>query len=289
MILLRHADAVPNFTGPDRNIVDIAITHTVDSPYLIDEVLAFTAFHMAHVYPGSATCLRRIATELQTRALASFARLTETLPKDDKATAVPRFLFAAILGRHALANTLVHRPSDFHAFIDSLVECFNLNRGVRAVTPPARDFLYDSELQPFLDVVLQAERKIATPGSECDPLIRLLDSSDLSETSVEACRQTVHSLQLSFDIHRHLDENDQPEATSVFSVGIQPGFVDLLRKLQPEALVVLAYYGILVHRCRTYWAFGGAGESMVRSIARHLGGYWREALAWPLRVLETER
>ncbi|KAJ3961860.1 hypothetical protein N0V92_001423 [Colletotrichum tropicale] len=288
MILMHHAHTVPNFTGPNRSIVDIAIRHAVDSPYLLDEILAFTAFHMVHLYPGSAICLQHLATELQTRALASFTLLTEKVPKDDKATAVPRFLFSAILGRHVLADTLAHYRSDFHTFIDRLVECFDLNRGITSVTPPAKNYLYNSEIQPFLNVVLEAHKKIVSPGTECDPLTRLLDDSDLSETSMKACRHTIELLQWSFDLCRGLDEEEYPSAASSFSVKIEGSFVDMLRKHRPEALVILAYYGVLLHRCRSFWAFGDAGASMIRAIAGHLGSYWQGVLEWPLRIIETE-
>ncbi|KAF9879705.1 Upc2 protein [Colletotrichum karsti] len=288
MVLLQHADKVPNFTGPNRSVVDIAVRRAVDSPYLLDEVLAFTAFHMAYLYPGSAIQLRHLATELQTRALASFTRLTETVPNDDKATAVPRFLFSGILGRHVLADTLTHYRSDFHSFIDRFVECFNLNRGIRAVTPPARHFLNNSEMKPFLDVVLKAHARITSPGNECDPLNQLMDRSDLSETSTQACREAIGVLQWSFDLLHGLDEDEFPQSASAFSVKIEASFVDVLRKYRPEALIILAYYGVLLHRCRSFWAFGDAGAFLIRSISSYLGSYWQEALVWPLHVLETD-
>ncbi|KAF2760920.1 hypothetical protein EJ05DRAFT_246382 [Pseudovirgaria hyperparasitica] len=289
MILLYHAHIVPNICGPNRIVIDIAIRRAVDSPYLLDEVLAFIAFHMTYLYPGSAIHLRHLATELQTRAVASFTSLTESVPKDDRATAVPRFLFSAILGRHALADTLANYRSDFQTFIDRLVECFSLNRGVTSVTPPARLYLHDSEIKPLLTVVLDAYAKVLTPGNECDPLRRLLDDSDLSETSTTACRQAIEILQCSFDICHHLDVEDYPQSASVFSVKVEGGFVDMLRKHRPEALVILAYFGVLLHRCHGFWAFGDAGAVMIRAIAGHLGSYWQAPLAWPLHVIEMER
>lgn len=287
MILLYHANGVPNFTGPNRSAVEIAVRRAVDSPYLIDEVLAFTAFHIAYLYPGSAVPLRHLATELQTRALASFTRLTELVPNDHKPTAVPRFLFSGILGRHVLADTLAHYRADFHQFIDRFVACLDLNRGIRAVTPPAQYYLSDSELQPFLAVILNAQKNME-PGNECDPLKALMDNSDLSEASTSACRQAIEILQWAFDICKRLDEEDYPQAAAAFAVRVEIGFADMLRKYRPEALVVLAYYGVVLHRCRSFWAFGDAGASMIRAIAAHLGSYWQKALEWPLRVLETE-
>lgn len=288
LILLHHADRVPNFNMPNRSAVDVAVRYIIGSPYLVDEVLAFTAFHMAHLYPGSAAYLRHLATELQNRALASFTRLTEMVPNDDKATAVPRFLFSAILGRHALAEALTHCHSDFHFFIDRFVECIKLNQGIRAVTPLAREYLKTTEIQPFLSVVLEAEANIASPGTECNPLGHLMDNSDLNDTSIKACRQAIELLQWSFDLCQGLDEDDYPQAASSFTVRVEAGFLDVLRKHQPEALVILAYFGVLLYRCRSFWAFGNAGASMIRAITSRLGSYWQESLAWPLHVLDTE-
>ena len=288
MILLHHAHLVPNFTGPNRSAVDVAVRRAIDSPYLLDEVLSFTAFHLAYLYPGSAENLRRLATELQTRALASFTRLTETTPPDDKATAVPRFMFSGILGRHVLADTVSYHCSDFHTFIDRFIACLSLNRGIRAVIPPAREYLNNTEIQPFLNVILEAQKKITSPGNECAPLTRLINESDLGEASLSACHQAVEVLQWSFDLFQGLDEEEYPQSASAFSVRIGTGFADMLRKQRPEALVILAYYGVILYRCRSFWAFRGAGASIINLISKHLGSYWQDALAWPLHVIQTE-
>ncbi|KXH37382.1 hypothetical protein CSIM01_06150 [Colletotrichum simmondsii] len=288
MILLHHAASVPHFTGPARSALDIAVRRAVDSPYLLDEILAFTAFHMVQLYPGSSAHLHDLATELQNRALSSFTRLTETVARDDKVTAVPRFLFSAILGRHVLADTLAHYRSDFKSFIDRLVECFNLNRGVNSVTPPARDYLQDTELAPVLNVILDAEKRMSTRGDECGSLKRLLDDSDLSDSSARACHEVIGLLQWCFDICRVLNEGDYAQAASTFSVKVPVGFVEMLRKHRPEALIILAHYGVLLHRCRSFWPFADAGAFIIHAVAKHLGNYWQGALSWPLLVLETE-
>jgi hypothetical protein len=290
MILLHHAPAVPNFRGPDddRNIVDIAIRYTTTAPYLLDEILAFTAFHLTSIYPGSSAELGRLATELQTRALNTFKLLTHALQHDDRETAVPRFLFSSVLGRHALAGTLQYRATGFRSFIDNFVECLNLNRGILAVTPQAWDHLYNSELQPFLCVTREAEDKIITAGHECDSINRLIEESDLNETSIQTYHHTSAALQWCFDVCRRLSEDDFPQAAVSFLVHIQAEYVDLLRKQRPEALIILAYYGVVLYRCRGFWAFRDAGSYLIRSIAEQLGTYWQEALAWPLHVLGTE-
>lgn len=289
MVLMHHTTSVPDLTKTGRNVVEIAIRHAINAPYLLDEVLAFTAFYISDLYPGSAKELLQLATELQNRALASFTQLTENGLSEDKAIAVPRFLFSAILGRHVLADTVIHCQSDFHIFIDRFFECINLNRGVRAVMSPDWNHLNDPEVQPFINIVRQAGKKIVKPGKECDPLYHVIHSSDLNEASIKAYREAVDVLQWCFDLCQGLEEEDYLQSASVFSVRIGSGYADTLRKQRPEALLILAYYGVLLHRCRNFWAFHNAGASMVRAIADHLGSYWQNALQWPLSILEADQ
>lgn len=254
----------------------------------MDEVLAFTAFHMSSQYPGSAQVLSRISTELQTRALASFTRLTSATAVDDELTFVPRFLFSAMLGRHVLAEAFTHCNTDFSFFIDRLVEGLKLNQGIRAFTPHRKELEENPETQFFVKATLAAERSIVTPGHECDALKRTMDDSDLNDISLAACRQTIDALQRSFDLCGKLDEEHYPKSVGAFAYRIEAGFIELLRKHRPEALVILAYLGVLLHRCRNFWSFAETGADIVRAVAGQLGSYWQDAIAWPLQAVRTE-
>ncbi|KAM3530077.1 hypothetical protein NHJ13051_001526 [Beauveria bassiana] len=346
-----------------KQFVDIAMRHAVDAPYLINELLAIAAMHMAtqkeqqlfqqqqqnqnqnpdggggsssstntpastsapshavlppllppHGSPSSTsspaslpsittpssssfptnpfiTNLRHQATELQTRAVANFTRLTAHLPPDDTASCIPRFLFSSTLSMHSLADSLAElraANSDFHGFIDRFVDCFNLYRGIRAVIYPTWQFLSDSELRPLLEVTREANLGIVERGHECAPLHDLLRHSDLAPASLEACRVAVDKLQWAFDLHNNLPPGSGQHAVSAFSVIVSAEYVDVLRKHRPEALIILSYFAVLLHRCRHFWIFQNSGACMIRAIANHIGSYWRDAMAWPLQVIETE-
>lgn len=365
--LFHHAQTVMirdpaiNTNNHFQQIVDIAIRHAVDAPYLLNEILAMTAVHMSiqkenqliqqhqqqqlqqhqqgrtPTEPSSAILppllpprgspsstsspasssmlpsisssattpsaaftpasnpvvanLRHHATELQTRAVANFTRLTAHLEPDDTATCIPRFLFSSTLSMHALADSLAElraAHADFHGFIDRFVDCFNLYRGIRAVIYPTWQFLSDSELRPLLQVTREANLGIVERGDECAPLHDLLRRSDLAPTPLEACRVAVDKLQWAFDLHNNLPPNTGQHAVSAFSVIVSAEYVDVLRKHRPEALIILSYFAVLLYRCRQFWIFQNSGAIMIRAIANHIGTYWRDAMAWPLQVIETE-
>lgn len=376
-------DQAINTNNHFQQIIDIAMRHAVDAPYLINEILALGVVHMAiqkenQIYqqqsqlqsqqqqqydvsasaattshastilppllpphgspsstsspasssilpsmsPAASSCpmsamaatagppsatataaaaavsnnsiianLRHQATELQTRAVTNFTRLTAHLPPDDTATCIPRFLFSSTLSMHALADSLAElraANADFHGFIDRFVDCFNLYRGILAVIQPTFQFLSDSELRPLLSVTREANLGIVEHGNECQPLLDLLRRSDLAASSLDACRLAVEKLQWAFNLHNNLPPDAGQHAVSAFSVIVSAEYVDVLRKHRPEALIILSYFAVLLHRSRNFWIFQNSGAIMIRAIATHIGSYWRDAMAWPLQVVETE-
>ena len=285
--------------------VSIAVREAHDSPYLLDQLLALAAMHLGEQQPARALECRHRATELQTRALAVFARENESLasarssPDPDVAAAAarfhcaPRFLFAGLLSLHVLADTLVYYRDDFGAFVDRLADCFLLFRGIQLTVTPTLGFLMSTELHALLGPVWEIERRVRREpgGSECSPLRDMVDSAagELGAAAADALRAAIAELQRSFNICSRLDSPATPHAVSYFSVTVEPGFVRLLRGRSPEALVVLAYYGVLLHRCRSYWVFGDAGAWVVMAVAMHLGTGWSRAMALPLGMLDEER
>ncbi|OAA63079.1 C6 finger domain protein [Cordyceps fumosorosea ARSEF 2679] len=256
----------------------------------LPSLLTTTAAAIAATNPAVAN-LRHQATELQTRAVANFTRLTAHLPPDDTASCIPRFLFSSTLSMHALADSLAElraANADFHGFIDRFVDCFNLYRGIRAVIYPTWRFLSDSELRPLLQVTHEANLGIVARGRECAPLSDLLARSDLAPASLDACRTAVEKLQWAFDLCNNLPPDSGQHAVSAFSVIVGAEFVDVLRKHRPEALIILSYFAVLLHRCRHFWIFQNSGACMIKAIANHIGSFWRDAMAWPLQVVDTE-
>ncbi|KAJ2980727.1 hypothetical protein NQ176_g2462 [Zarea fungicola] len=316
LVVFCHASTAMSQVGLGRNgqfqqVVAIATRHRDHAPYLMDQVLAFAAIHLSMYMPGHSLQsplaplatnitpenLRHHATLRQTRAVACFKGLmSKSVYQVDPDSACARLLFAGLLSLQNLAETLCvlrDKSLSFSHFIDSIVHCLNLHRGIRAATgKPIHEFMYHSrELIPIMEIlsiIVEVDRQRAPCGSECEPLNRMLETSDLGEASIETCKAAVRSLQWSFDIYKGLSVQDGPHATAAFSLTAPAGYVEALRRYCPEALVIFAYYGVLLHRCRQYWVFGDAGARIIRAIVRHVGNYWKDALSWPLSLIEAE-
>ncbi|KAH7320077.1 hypothetical protein B0I35DRAFT_478364 [Stachybotrys elegans] len=308
LALLHHAEnnMTTSFFGAGQAhlAVSIAIRHVSSAPYLIDQLLALTAMHIIfqkqqphqphqNLIQDSISSLHNQATELQTRALNAFTRETGTISAsgNEMTNYIPRFLFSAFLSIHVLAECLSHDPAGpgFHEFIDRFVECIALHGGVRSVIKPDWQSLMTSELYPMLSPAMFAKpENVEKPGNECEPLDALMNTSDLSPTSIAACREAIKSLQWAFNWQNNYKDRDTAYAGSSFAIVVSEGFTEVLRKHHPEALIILAYYGVLLHRARRFWVFGSSGSRIIRAVAQNLSSFWQEPMKWPLDVIATE-
>lgn len=63
-------------------------------------------------------------------------------------------------------------------------------------------------------------------------------------------------------------------------------YIVLLNQRRPEALTILAYYGVVLHSYRKAWAIGDAGASLVKTINAQVGSYWSRWLLWPMQIVK---
>lgn len=295
--------------------MQLAVSEAFSKPYLMDELLALAAAHKSCLSSSTspdihnATFYRTEATRLQTRGLAHFNAAQAEL-SDDNCVAI--FFYSAMLGHHMLFNTFSPLPDritgshrDLSTLLDNFVQCLSLHRGIRVIASESWQSL-QTHIQARLTAMnggipvepfpLGPQDPADAPegGTECAGLITLLDSraachpailgENNHKSSYEVYRGAVKALQSRFDVAR-VQQSEIP--IQDWPVRVPTEYISLLKQRQPEALVILAYYAVLLHHARNYWAVGSTGEFLIRSITEHLGSYWAEWLAWPNEVLSS--
>ncbi|KAI2632477.1 hypothetical protein GGS26DRAFT_77863 [Hypomontagnella submonticulosa] len=68
---------------------------------------------------------------------------------------------------------------------------------------------------------------------------------------------------------------------------ISSDYIRLLEMQRPEALVVSAHFAAYFHQYRGFWAFGDAGEYLIRAIHKVVGSFWEDSMSVPLQALQT--
>ncbi|RYP48861.1 hypothetical protein DL768_005318 [Monosporascus sp. mg162] len=289
MILLYHCSTnMSNYMsieGDMNPIIASALDSALSAPYVLDQLLALSALHLATQEPETASLLYHQATELQTRALGLFNDAREDV---SESTCIPSFLFASLLGIHILRNTLADHLHTVGEFVSAFVDYIRIHRGVRAVTNRYWKQLLESDFKPLQYVIrLMDDAQELTPGTETAQLRAYLESStDRLTSSVEA------SLEATRWVQWVLDLGAQPStptlgvhAIMAWSLLVPDEYIENLYQHRPEALVILAYFGAALHQQRGFWVFGNAGSVLVRLVTAHVGPFWAEAMAWPQQVV----
>jgi Fungal specific transcription factor domain len=252
----------------------------LSAPYLMYEILAVAALHLSILLPAQQGYYHHQASGLQTRALSLFnaSRL-----EVDAENCISVVIFSSLLATHSLCDVVLFRNNDFSTFLDDFIGCLNLHRGVRSITSHSWHLLQETHLKPVLDAGEALGQTAGLMGKECDDLRALLNSDNIGQLSVKAYQSTIDHLQKAFDVERI--SGGHTDSFIIWPVLVSADYMDLLVKRSPEALVILAYYAILLHNHRDLWFIGDAGLYLADSITRHLGVYWDTWLAWPNAII----
>lgn len=258
----------------------------LNSPYLLHQLLAFSARHLAFLHPERAPSYLHQAVTLQTRAVSLFnAAWTEV----DQSNCVAILLFSVALGHHLLADTLAKRdPGGLDGFMCYYVQCMEMHRGIYTVARTAWPLLMESELGPILSFSSQFTSR-RPRGNHCQVILELVDgSSGLEEMDREACRLAIQYLQVGFDAILAEEEEDEPNRYQMlfsWTMLAPPEFTDLLAAKRPEVLVLLGYYALLLHYGRSMWQVGDAGTYILEMVVEYLGPEWHHWLQYPREMI----
>jgi hypothetical protein len=264
----------------------------LSAPYLLLQVLALSALHVSHMKPLQADTYHAEATSLQIEALTS---VESYLGNINSSNCEAMLLFSSFLGIHALGEAVKMSKNDISGFLDRFVTYLNLHRGVKSVTSPAWATLLQSKISP---VLREASGQLSIAAAQTperamlvtDHLHRLLDSADMSAENDTACRNAVSQLTLMYQADFLEDQPPEVQRSSsgliwAWPILLSKTYTDLLQRRQPEALIIMCYYAVLLHQHPDIWFVGSAGHMLIESVTKALGSYWRHWLDWPNEVI----
>ncbi len=262
----------------------IAIKFGLSFPFLLHEILAIAALHLAHCKPERQSHYCTKATELQSHALNGFNAIEKNVGVSNCGAIM---LFTSLLALHVLADPSRSRGLNFSEYLDHFLGCINLMRGVRQVV--IQDwwpYLSESELKPLLTV--GDPKKPYLIPDECRELAELTRNPDLGAASIKAYDDAIDRLQWNFAVS---EVPSQTHSTIrwllAWPAQLKDDYLELLNERRPEALIILAYYGALLHFYRGSWAAGDCGAFLIRAVNAHTGPYWGRWMAWPNRIIES--
>lgn len=257
----------------------VAIKHGFRYPFLIQEILAMSALHLAQLRPSSSKHYYATATTLQTDAMKGFNEIQKSV---DESSCVAVLLFTSLLALHVLADSTRTQELNLGGFIGDFVSCLRLMRSVRVVAiSDFWEYLRTvSELEPLFNVPSPSPPYAAPEAVKA--LYELTASSSISEKAKEAYNQAIDRLEWLYDVSDSL----HVVHTSVrWIVGwpaqLTSEYLELLDERRPEALIILAHYGAVLVAYRNSWMVGSRGSRLINAIDAYLGTYWEKWMRYP--------
>lgn len=273
----------------DTNVyADVCMKHGLQFPFLMRQILATSALSMSLLKSEQREYYHQHAVQLQSEALVGF---NAAVPDLSESNIVAAFLVSSLIGLHSFCETFSFRGQQFNSTLDAFIGCIHLLRGIRSIISGWWSFLLSSELNPVLSHAHNIREKSQILTSQLKPLRELIESADIGPASKQAYGNTIEELE---QVYASQPEAPNPEsresANMIFGwlVLVPREYVELLAQRRPEALIILAYYAVILHRRRKFWAINDAGQFLMNGIRAHLGSHWEHWLEWPSSHIQTD-
>lgn len=254
----------------DNSATSLILKAALTSPYLMHEVLALSARHLATTRPDNSDWYLHQAVDLQTKALTLF---NNSHRHDGQDASISRLLFSSILGRHILTDTLAYRGLEFSQFLSRFIQGVRVHRGTRAVTQAyGWENLLSSEIGPLMAKGIDPQRLEDPTALHPHSQTLISQASSLSAGERLACSRAVQMIETA------LDDVKSPD-TSLFGLRIifvwpillPDEFISLLERQVLEAITILGRYASLLQAGRHLWQVQDAGTYLSDLISDLLG------------------
>ncbi|KAM3087350.1 hypothetical protein ACMFMG_001447 [Clarireedia jacksonii] len=271
------------------SVVQIGMNHD----FLLRGILSMSALHIALNGCENPQVLVAEAAFHQNRALVQYRQLLST---DQNPPEIQRalFLFSGYLsmcsfGLARFEGKLL-QPDNEGRGIEDFLACANMVRGMTSLYGSWDTNILGDELAAITQGGVPID---LYPDIEGDTNAELRALSDLqticeAEQNMQissACLEAVGHIQYTFQGLRDIaaDRGSQsPIAIGLtWLTTVSRYFLRLLAQRNRLAVLLMAYYGVVLHRLDSFWYFQGWGRHLVETSACVLGDEYADALAWP--------
>lgn len=252
----------------------------LEHPFLMHGILALSALHLARTRNDHRRPMySNIAIAHQNQALALFRDLLGNI---NASNAKAMFAFASIVVLYTFGFPHESNSSDSWTSIDDLYQVIVLIRGVQHVINTASTSLRDSSFQPLMHI---EDPEPFLPDDAQAALDELHEANNAcgaqDEThDTEIYEDTIHKLSSIMSMLQR-DLNSLTTAGR-WAIKVRTEYVDLVREHAPLALVVLAYYCVILHCLRHHWCLWDWSYRVSRAIWLVLDAQWRPLVRWPM-------
>jgi hypothetical protein len=251
--------------------------------FLLHQILAVSAYHLAHLHPQSRQAYSLRASQHQN---AGIRRMRPALSELSPANCHALFASSSLLFIGSLAAAAANRAADAPT-IDDIVDVLILVKGIGSVLYSSQDLLRTG---PLADLFVQHGGS-DQPNPALDRVVLAVGDFlvEIAETEADdRVRAIVHAdaYRLVSAIRESLLRTGAPEyrVVAAWPIQMSDDLIPLLRRRNQAALALLSYYCVVFHAAELqgYWFMQGWAPGVIRDIARTMTGPWKRHSAWAL-------
>ena len=289
--LFHHFITVTCFTLSDRqashelwriNAPQVAFQHDC----LMRGILAISALHLGELKPERKDYYAHLAGRQQDAALSAF----RPIMSDTNETNCDAFFgLSSLIVVYGFAAPKASDSLGLFSYSgDDSDEWLPLIRGVNSIILNVWPYVKRGRLSGLLHDHQQEPPQTDLPAVLQEQLLNLEDLCAVSDgqEAIAAYKQALEALQICF-----IRMNNRPmyecEVSIAFlwPVMIPQDYISLLNARKPAALIILAYYCIILHHLDYYWWMQGWASHILENIQHELGDDLRSWIQWPISAV----
>ena len=301
------------------------IAEALNYDYLLEIILAISAFHLASMetepYQPVSLCYSQISPNLTkkelclkagqahyTQAVRFFRRSLNNLQRNNchALFACSGLVFIATLAQHHqdhLENPLQSSspripvssvsdrspPAALQNGLDKVLHWMRLLRGINTILLPSMIWIEEGPFKTLLvqkqEVLSKYESGDIDPKVAChlDKYYSFLSRAEIDTAVAETCQAALASLRNSFAVATC--EIFDHQSIFLWPVVMSDNYLTLLEARQPEALVILAYFSVLLFVGDFKWWINDWPYDTLSFVKENLDPKWDVWLQWPVSVI----
>ncbi|KAF4454860.1 hypothetical protein F53441_2730 [Fusarium austroafricanum] len=279
---------IPTF---QQHIPQVALSY----PWFLRQILAFSGYHLAHLHPEKRQFYLLQASKHQNASLRGIREaLSEPVNSSNCHALYASTTFIVVNKFAAFPNCDNFRSHGCSLPVQSLMEIFSLVNGMEAVlhSPGSADLMNGPLSELFGETPDAHVHSYLMRGlhARLPELARRISSDSMEDQSRATLTSAVESITGCVNnALSTLHKASPPELRVLFSwpMSVPRDFLDLAVAGHPLALVILAYYDILLYWGESeYWFYENWAEALLTAIIEKVkGSPWEDLLNWPAEVI----
>ncbi|OCK93414.1 uncharacterized protein K441DRAFT_638462 [Cenococcum geophilum 1.58] len=263
-------------------IPKMAFAHT----YLMHEILALSASHLAYLQPDHRHAYFMLATHHQNIAI-NIMRMELSSITSENCHAL--FVTSSLVALTAFSSPDSVNPA---TPIDDLVDIFLLMRGMHGILKSAFEMIKEGPLGSILDSgpAPPPTSLLLMLLSRLGELSTLLTTREPDRDVRELCSVAISNFMETTALGITHTDDRELRVAFIWPIGVSMGFISLLRQRNGVALAILAHYCIILHTAehnatRKNWFLSGWGSRIVESITSTVDPIWQDSVRWPMECI----